>query len=178
MNWRALLSKPLPVLSGLAACCGLLVDFQGAATKLGNLLPIIDALLPLIALVGSICFGVWLISTICLWGWEKLPATRFSLLEQRMVSALTYIASYQSRYDTDPVGRNVYRANHQPLKVVLYELKLLKRELHTFSVPCPEVKLETLDNWVDFLTNAISLSKHRDLKAAKVFWLSHATSSR
>ena len=45
MNWKSWLGKPAAVLSVLAVCTGLLVDYQGAASAI----PTIAAFLPLIA---------------------------------------------------------------------------------------------------------------------------------
>ena len=60
MSWNTCLLGLLTLLGGFGTFLGIVVDYEEAKTKLASLYPVIEALLPVIALGGVLSFGVGL----------------------------------------------------------------------------------------------------------------------
>lgn len=103
--WRQLW---LPV-AVVATFFGLLVDFAGAMSVLKAMWPVIEALLPVIALGGAAGGSVWLAGTI--WGLrERLPARQKKAKEVATFSAMTQDLYRLSRLASNPHHRQEIRA--------------------------------------------------------------------
>ena len=73
-----------PPCATVATFSGLLVDFRGAASKVGAMWPLIDALLPIIALAGATGGSIWLTGTV----WEWWPPRKARQRETAEFSAM------------------------------------------------------------------------------------------
>ena len=77
---------------------GLLVDFQGAASKMLIILPIVEALLPIAALGGTTFFGLWSASAIGNSIIERRKK-KFKLSTRKAAMTMTKIQARVRRYD-------------------------------------------------------------------------------
>ena len=73
-----------PPCAVLGMSAGLLVDFEGAAEKVKAMWPLVEALLPIFALGGTIAASIWLAGTI----WEWWPSRQRKLKDVTALQAL------------------------------------------------------------------------------------------
>ena len=78
MNWKEFV-KPGSILSGLSIFITLLVDSEGAASRLSEMMPWLSAFLPLIAVGGTAFFSVCAV----IWTWSWSTGLRKTALAQR-----------------------------------------------------------------------------------------------
>ena len=121
--------------SNVALWIGLLVDFEGAATRVGSMLPVIDALMPILALGFTVGGVTWLLFEAVTWH----PSYRRGQRLKQHTALLEEINS-TSATDIRPDDSALWHALNRCL-----EAKVILEE--QFKIPCPHLKLpETTDN--------------------------------
>ena len=141
--WKSKVRAILSV-SHVGAWTGLLVDFEDAATRVGSMFPLIDALLPIVALSGTAGGVAWLLFEA--WTWH--PSYRRGQRLKQYAALLEYIRStLAADILSDP--SKVLRAHNRIL-----EAKMTLEE--QFEIPCPGLETpvtmtetEVLSIWID-----------------------------
>lgn len=131
-----------PPCATVAPFAGLLVDFQGAASKLRAMWPFIDALLPIIALAGATSGSIWLAGTI--WVWSRRKVYRF----QTLAPNLYRLAGLVSNPHHDR------------------EIRAIAFSLGELSIPVPNEDAEP-ETWAKFLEDVSNLASHGQLRRAR-----------
>lgn len=130
-------------ISNLGLWAGLLVDFEGAATRLGTMLPILDALLPVLALAGA-CGGlVWAAFAMADWIPSLLPSGRLRAYVPLIEELRT--ASEEALLD----GNKITRVNN----LIVEAKQILENQ---FSITCPGVLSHRSFNEIDAVSNWLS----------------------
>lgn len=151
-----------PLYSAIAACgtfAGLLVDFEGASTKLAqHVWPVVSALLPVLWLGGLVGSFAWLGGSIWHWYSPRRPSVR---LKQRA----THIRGLKEVLILGTTDRTTLAALHQ-LSVTLQK---------EFGIPCPDTRMAVsgashemeMWRWQRFLVKLDPLVELGDLKEAR-----------
>lgn len=163
--WKRKIQAALSI-SNLGAWTGLLVDFENAATRIGAMLPVLDALLPIVALAGTAGGIVWVTFEVWEWTSPRLPGQRLKahapLIEQlRTVSG-------EALSDATKL--------HHTFGLILEAKQILEDE---FSIPCPgmpetesheeEVALSNwLSDWGAFASILLPRVRQGNLKTARM----------
>ena len=162
MDWKGLLRKPGTVVAGLAVCSGLLVDFQGAASKVSDAIPIIAAFLPLIAIGGVTFFGFWSITSVSAFLWSLPPAAKFGGYYPVIVSVRLSCVEHMNDRLRSTTPPQIYARAHE-----------ITESLYRFGILCPNVSPNDKDyvvTWFNFLTKLAPLARHEDLYNAQNFF--------
>ena len=155
--WKWLRRSPLGPLTGLSVFCGLLVDFQEAATRMSQIIPIIEALLPIVALGGTTLFGGLAVTSITSVIRRMLPWNRFGEHKDEIGYCLGRLTS--SSHDLPIPTRKIYA-----------ELTDLTMTLDKFRIPYPTIRVGDPQYsivWFNYLVILFSLARLRALKAAR-----------
>ena len=156
MNFKAFLRKPMAAVTGLSVFVGLLVDFQGAASKLGGVLGVMEGFLPMVAIGGSVFFGGWTMATVLPFSWSLRPSARFGKHFRSIVKCRdNAMRCMQSNMSSN---------------ALFAQLTQLSNTLGRFGITCPKVSPQSADyelGWFNFLTNLAPLALHKDLRAAR-----------
>lgn len=131
-----------PPCATVGAFAGLLVDFQGAASKVGAMWPFVDALLPIIALAGATGGSIWLAGTI--WDWSRRKTYRF----QALAPNLCRLAGLVSNPHHDR------------------EIRAIAFSLRELGIPVPDDDSEP-ETWERFLEDVSNLASHGQLRRAR-----------
>ena len=140
-----------PPCATVATFSGLLVDFRGAASKVGAMWPLIDALLPIIALAGATGGSIWLTGTV----WEWWPPRK---ARQRKIAEFSTMAPNLYR-----LSRLTSNSHHyQEIRAIAFHLIELG-----ISTPDPsEIGYEE-GAWKSFLEELGNLAVHGLLTRAR-----------
>ncbi len=157
MEWKSVFRNPLCALSVLAMFAGLLVDFQGAASKMARAIPLIEALLPLIALGGVTFFGLWSIWAVPSFFWARRPAAKFG-------TNYYFIVKCRNAVEGRIIG---ILDNNSHLYAGMTELS---NTLSRFRIQCPNINPDDKYYavvWFNFLAQLAPLARHDDLYNAR-----------
>lgn len=162
--WKAKITAVFSV-ANVGLWCGLLTDFGDAATRVGSMFPVIEALLPVVALAGASGAVMWLL--IEAWMWR--PSYR---LGQRLKSHTLLIENIRSISTADLSEHS--KARHATNLIL--EAKVAMEE--QFEIPCPglevpgtkterEVLSIWLNSWSTFAAVLLPRVRVGDLKNAR-----------
>ena len=140
-----------PPCATVATFSGLLVDFRGAASKVGAMWPLIDALLPIFALSGATGGSIWLAGTI----WEWWPPRKARQKEIAEFSALT-----RELYRLSGLTSNPH--HYQEIRVIAYHLNELG-----VSTPDPSEIGDEEGAWQPFLEKLGNFATRGQLAKAR-----------
>ena len=157
MDWKKIAQKPWTAIAGLSAFTGLLVDFQGAASKMSEAIPILSAFLPTFAIAGTAGLSSWIVYSGFRWIWNILPSQRFSHCGQ-IYHCLSLL--------TDAVGP--YPSNE---RYIYSQIQRLIPILIKFGIKCPDTKNIACEEkynsvWFNFLVQLTACGS--DLKMARL----------
>ena len=165
MKWKGSLKAAI---SGLGLSTGLLVDFQGAGTKVARAIPVIgeilEAAMPLIALGGTLYFGPAVVGKL----WQLRPAAKFGKYYKAIASYRDNVGLYIEVMK--PGSRAHFTPGSCPkLTGNLAELTEILNRLH---IPWPQkspdvLNDEYIDKWFEYLCHLAPLSLHCDLRSAR-----------
>ena len=161
MDWKKLLQKPWTAIAGLSAFTGLLVDCQGAASKMVDVIPILSAFLPTFAIAGTAGFSSWIVYSGFRWIWNILPAQRFySHYESN---------SAQIHHCLDLLTEAVESCDAQPSPYIYSQIQQLIPILRKFDIKFPEKVGDQNHHivWFNFLVQLTACAKQHDLNEAR-----------
>ena len=168
MQWKKISRSPTFSLTGLGTFFGLLVDFQGATTKVLNALPVLQALLPIVILGGTIFFGLHAIGTVPRFCYSfihsRLPGVRWG--EENYVEIRTLAERLDREYN--PLGQVVLTPG------IFAALSDFSGRMHQkYALKCPYVtrdSQECIGEWLLFLSNLSPYAATHNLKGARTLW--------
>ncbi len=163
------INGPRGFIPGLAICCGLIVDFQEAQTKLSKMLPeMLQALLPVLSIGGAALFFVVGIQSTWRWAYRRTGRGKFRSLfpeiNHHRVELVKYLETLRQVEDFD--GRVILTGGFTD--TVVTGLKGLALRLEALSIPTPpHPQRENANEWLEFLINLSYLSESGRLKEAQ-----------
>ena len=171
MRWETF-RRPEWVLAWLAIFVGLLVDFQEAATKMGEFLPIIRGFLPAVAIGGTVFFTVWLVPIVvtkCVRMVAKAKAKAKSKLPtEKLKACRCQIQSCLDSVDDALKYEHLITTDDFQKIVVLTQTKLAEFEIDSpdFSKHDPRTQSGS-QVWYQFLLTLSICSKTGNLTVAR-----------
>ncbi len=158
MKWKVSLGSLFAAMSGLGAFVGLLNDFQGAASMLGKVFEIIQALLPIIALGGITWCSLWALYFLGQMINKFLPRTKFKMLNDEI------------KHCKDLAWQHIDSWSYPNNKNAVSALATLELKLERLSIPFPNVDTsqdEYIHQWAIFLIVISEASESSDLRSAR-----------
>ena len=162
-DWKTIITAPYTALAFLAMFAGLLVDYQGAMSKVAAAIPVVAAFLPLLAIGGTTFFGLWSITSIWTFFWSRRPAARFGRLYHTVVQSRD-----AAKFAMETAPR--WTPDIQTNPGLYADLRQLSDILRRLGIECPSVFLDDQKYssiWFAFLTELSSLAFHGDLTKAR-----------
>lgn len=175
MDFKKLAQKPWAAIAGLAAFTGLLVDFQGATSKMGDAIPILSAFLPTIAISGIAVFSSWLVYSGLLRIWKILPSQRFYSHYAQIDKCLSLLTKSLEKplslYDETVRVVGSPAVKDRPSPYIFSQIERLIPILRKFSIQFPDTNVEDHQKynieWFNFLVQLTACAEQRDLNRAR-----------
>ena len=158
VNFTSAQKKLAWSVSALATFTGLLVDFRGAASQLASIWPILEALLPIISLVGTALAVLWLVQIAWAWWRPRRKSERLKALEY-LILQLLHDLPRDSHYATLDAKLNLWTdtgIDFEKLAIILKE---------DFDIETPRSK--QIGDVLVYLRNLLPFVRRGELRQAR-----------